>query len=328
MKTYNNLYPKICDTDNLRLAFANASRGKSHYKEVQAFKSDMDGHLAKLQDLLTSKSFKNAPYARFVTKEYHKERHIAKLPFFPDRIIQHALMQAILPIYDKHLIRDTFACIKGRGIHDGYKRLIKALKHNADGTRYCLQIDIKKFYPSIDNRVLKVMLRKRISCKDTLWLLDEIIDSAQGLPIGNYTSQHLANIYLSDFDHWCKESTKCKYYYRYCDDIVILGDSKKWLHDLRKQITAYLADHLHLQVKGNWQVFPVAARGIDFLGYRFYHTHTLLRKRIKMSIKKRVRQIKGHASPKNSRSVRSSLSSYKGWLKYGNCHNLKRSLGL
>jgi hypothetical protein len=328
MKTYNNLYSIICDRDNLRTAFANASRGKSHYKEVQAFKTDMDGHIDRLEYLLRSKVFKNAPYIQFTTNEYHKERHIAKLPFYPDRIIQHAVMQALLPIYDKHLIRDTFACVKGRGIHDGFKRLRKALKSDAAGTTYCLQVDIKKFYPSIDNQVMKNLLRKRISCKDTLWILDEIIDSARGLPIGNYTSQHLANIYLSDFDHWCKEVLRCKYYYRYCDDIVILDSDKDRLHDIRKQITTYLGDRLKLQVKGNWQVFPVASRGIDFLGYRFFHTHTLLRKRIKMSIRKRMVQIQGHASPHNSKAVRSSISSYKGWLKYGNCQNLKRSLGL
>lgn len=112
-----------------------------------------------------------------------------------------------------------------------------------------------------------------------LWLLDEIIDSADGVPIGNYLSQYFANLYLAYFDHWIKEEKGVKYYYRYADDIVILGSDKEKLQSLLHEMRAYLRDRLKLKIKRNYQVFPVDSRGIDFLGYLFYHSHTLLRKK-------------------------------------------------
>jgi RNA-directed DNA polymerase len=328
MKRYNNLYHQICDPANVLEAFRNASRGKSHYREVVAFKKDMESGVDRIVKLLKSKTFKNGEYIRFVSDEYGKARNIAKLPFYPDRIIQHAVCQVLMPIWDSQLIRDTYACVKGRGIHDGVRRIKKALKSDPSGTTYCLQIDINKYYPNIDNAIMKQIVRKKVKCADTLWLLDEIIDSDKGLPIGNYTSQHLANIYLSDFDHYCKEVLGARYYFRYCDDIVILGADKDTLRTYFTHIKEYLADKLNLTIKANWQIFPVSSRGIDFLGYRFFHTHTLLRKRIKLAMKKRVLQISRHASPANSKAVRCTLSSYKGWLIHANCNNLRRSLSL
>ena len=328
MKRYGNLYHKICEPDNVAEAFRNASKGKAHYREVVAFKQDMEGHIERIVHLLKTKTFRNAPYTRFITNEYGKPRGIAKLPFFPDRIIQHAVCRVLMPIWDAQLIRDTYACVKGRGIHDGVRRIKSALKDDRAGTTYCLQIDIKKYYPSIDNAIMKQIVRRKVKCADTLWLLDEIIDSDKGLPIGNYTSQHLANIYLSDFDHYCKEALGIKHYHRYCDDIVILGADKDTLRTYLSHIRKYLDEKLNLQVKSTWQIFPVKARGIDFLGYRFYHSHILLRKRIKKAMKRRILQISRHASPANSKAVRCTISSYKGWLVHGNCHNLMRSLSL
>lgn len=140
--------------------------------------------------------------------------------------------------------------------------------------------------------------------------MDGIIDSAPGIPIGNYISQFLANFYLTGFDHWIKQTKHVKHYFRYADDIVILADDKPYLHGLLSKIKDYLAT-LKLQVKGNYQVFPIVARGIDFVGYRIYPTHTLLRK----SIKKRFIKAK---KPQ-------SLAAYKGWLKHCNARNLERT---
>ena len=115
-----------------------------------------------------------------------------------------------------------------------------------------------------------------------MWLLDLIIDSHnEGLPIGSYLSQYLANFYLSYFDHWLIEQKKVKYVIRYMDDIIILSDNKKFLHQLRKDIEIYLNNELDLKLKDNWQVYPVESRGIDFVGYKSYHTHRLLRKKTK-----------------------------------------------
>ena len=118
-----------------------------------------------------------------------------------------------------------------------------------------------KFYPSIDHEILKQVVRRKIKDKRLLWLLDEIIDSADGVPIGNYLSQYFANLYLAYFDHWIKEEKRIKYYYRYADDIVILGSDKNELHSLLHEIRAYLSDRLKLKVKRNYQVFPVDKSG-------------------------------------------------------------------
>lgn len=147
-------------------------------------------------------------------------------------------------------------------------------------------------------------------------LLYEIIDSAPGLPIGNYLSQYLANFYLSYFDHWMKEEKGVKYYFRYADDIVALASSKTYLHQLFIEMNNYINDRLNLQFKGNHQVFPVNSRGIDFVGYVHYHTHTLLRKSIKKRFAKSVSKKKKHAS----------IAAYWGWAKHADSKNLLKKL--
>lgn len=324
MKRIGSTYNQICSVENVQLALSNAMKGKSHYKDVRKVRQNPSQYVDGLHHILSTRSFKNAPYKSFERVENGKSRVIYKLPFYPDRILHHAICQVLEPIWTRTYIRDTYACIKGRGIHDGVRRMKKSLQSDPIGTQYCLKIDITKFYPSVDNHIMKEIVAKRLKCADTLALLNEIIDSTQGLPIGNYLSQHLSNLYLSDFDHYCKEDLGIKYYFRYCDDIVILGSSKSELHELKKLISTYLKDRLSLQIKRNWQVFPVCARGIDFLGYRFYHSHALLRKRIASRFKAKMRRIKKSGSH-TSEASRSTMAAYNGWLKHGNCHNLKRS---
>ena len=155
-----------------------------------------------------------------------KRREIYQLPYFPDRITHHAIMNILEPIWVSVFTSDTYSCIKNRGIHAAAKRLKRELKLDPEGTKYCLKIDVRKFYPSIDHEILKQVVRRKIKDKRLLWLLDEIIDSADGVPIGNYLSQYFANLYLAYFDHWIKEE-RIKYYYRYADDIVILGSDNE-----------------------------------------------------------------------------------------------------
>ncbi|MNR07043.1 reverse transcriptase [compost metagenome] len=177
-------------------------------------------------------------------------------------------------------------------------------------------MDIVKFYPNVDHDILKALLRKKFKDNDLLWLLDEIIDSADGLPIGNYLSQYFANFYLTYFDHWIKEQKGVKYYFRYADDIVILSNNKPHLHEILFDIKQYLSTNLKLQVKGNYQVFPVEARGIDFVGYKFYHTHTLLRKSIKKRFAKAVSKTKNKAI----------IAAYNGWAKHCDSKHLLKKL--
>lgn len=229
-------------------------------------------------------------------------------------------MNVMEPIWVKTFITNTYSCVKNRGIHKLAKDIQRDLKLYPEKTKYCLKIDITKFYPSIDHEILKQIIRRKIKDKKLLVLLDEIIDSADGVPIGNYLSQFFANLYLTYFDHWLKEEIGLKFYYRYADDIVILHDSKEFLHNVLIAMKFYLNLNLKLKIKPNYQIFPVDSRGIDFVGYKFFHTHTLLRKSIKLRLNKlKDRYLKGEISLSE---LDRRMSSYFGWLKYCNSKNL------
>lgn len=323
MKRYGNLYSKIYDVENIKLAHKNARKGKSHYSEVKMVEANPEKYLMKIHNMLKNKTFRNSEYEVFTRTCNGKEREIFKLPYFPDRIVHHCIMNVLEPIWMKTLIADTYSSLKGRGIHRGVKRVKKALK-DREGTKYCLKMDVRKFYPSIDHNILKQIIRKKIKDKDLLWLLDEIIDSAEGVPIGNYLSQYFGNLYLSGLDHWAKEVKACKYYFRYCDDIVILHSNKRYLSQLRKDISEYLNVELNLTLKNNWQVFPVDSRSIDFLGYRFFHSHILLRKTTAIRFKQKIKNIREKYHVLTPINILSSIMSSWGWMKHANCYRLER----
>lgn len=322
MKRYNNLYEKIYSMENIKLAHKNAKKGKAHYSEVKMIDVNPYKYFIEIHEMLKNKTFKNSKYKMFIKTDSGKAREIFKLPYFPDRIIHHCIMNILEPIWMKTLITDTYSSLKKRGIHKGVKRIKDAL-NNRENTQYCLKIDVKKFYPSIDHAVLKQLIRKKIKDKDLLWILDEIIDSADGVPIGNYLSQYFGNLYLSGLDHWVKEQKQCRYYFRYCDDIVILHANKSYLSKLKKEIAEYLEKKLNISLKENWQVFPVDMRGIDFLGYRFFHNYTLLRKSITIRFKKRIKNIKKNHNRLTPVNILSGVMSYCGWMRYANCYRLQ-----
>ena len=267
MKRYNNLYSQITSYYNLQLAHKNAQKGKRHYPEVVKVNAREEWYLTDLQKQLQDKSFVNSEYKTFTKYGGKKNRIIYRLPYYPDRIVHHAIMNVCEPIWQSTLIRDTYAALKGRGIHDGVNRMKKFLQ-DRDNTLYCLKFDIQKFYPGINNDILFYdILPKKIKCKDTLWLLGKIVYSTLGLPIGNYLSQIKGNLFLSPFDWFIKQTKRIKYFARYCDDLVILRNSKQYLHELKQECEEWLWDNLKLQIKGDWQIFPRLKRSIDFLGY-------------------------------------------------------------
>lgn len=314
MKRIGNLYQQIISIENLKASELKARRGKSHQYGVQMFDKNKEQNLELLHDILKSKSYQTSEYTKFIVFE-PKERLVFKLPYFPDRITHHAIMNVLEPLFTKWFTNDTYSSIKGKGIHNAAENMKLALK-DQDNTRYCLKLDIVKFYPNVNHDILKALLRKKIKDNDLLWLLDEIIDSADGLPIGNYLSQYFANFYLTYFDHWIKEDKAIKYYFRYADDIVILSGNKPHLHQIFSEIKQYLNDNLKLDIKDNYQVFPVEDRSIDFVGYRFYHTHTLIRK----SIKKRF------AKALSKKKNKATIAAYKGWTKHADTKNLLKKL--
>ena len=296
MKTYKNLYPQIYDFENIHRAYLKARRNKRYKAEVLEFSAHLEENLIDIQNRLVWKMYQPGPYKLFTIYE-PKERLIAALPFV-DRVVHHALCNIIEPIFERSMIHDSYACRRGQGVLSGVKRTTRFLRDAARrwGKVYCLKADVTKFFPSIDHETLKQIIRKRISCPDTLALIDMIIDSTEtdrGLPIGSLTSQLWANVYLNELDHFVKETLRIQYYIRYMDDFVIFHHDKHRLGEILQAITDFLGDSLRLTLNHKTQIFPIRPRCIDFLGYRIWPDHRLLRKanvrRTKRKFRKQAR---------------------------------------
>lgn len=318
------IWQEVCSMENLIKAHKNAQKGKGWYKEVKIINSNPEPYLKELQERLINKTYKTSEYTTFIKKDGKKERLIYKLPYYPDRICQWAVVQVIEPFIINNFTSDTYSAIPKRGIHQCLQKLNKVLYLYPEETKYCLKLDIKQYYPSINHNILKEKYKRLFKDKDLLWLLDEIINSTKeekGIPIGNYLSQYSGNFYLSDFDHWIKEKERIKYYYRYMDDIVILGKTKEELQNIRKEIDKYLLK-LELSLKENWQIFPTRVRGVDFVGYRSFGKYILLRKDTKRNFKNKMNKIKLKEDNLSYSDI-CCIESYNGWLKYCDSFRLK-----
>lgn len=323
MKRLNNLHKFVCNIQAIELADDCTRRGK-HNWGIKKHDLHRESDNVKLLKDLENLTYKTSEYDKFTIYE-PKERVIFRLPYYPDRIAQWSIMLTMEPIWTKTFIDQTYSCIKERGIHKLAKDVKKALREDIQGTKYCLKLDVRKFYPSITHSILKYkIIRRKVKDNKMLTLLDEITDSADGVPIGNYLSQFFANLYLTYFDHWLKEEIRVKHYFRYADNIVILSDSKERLREILILIKMYFHQELNLEVKPNYQIFPVESRGIDFAGYVFFHTHTKLRKSIKQRIFKKINKYK--SGKITLEELQRSLTSYFGWLKYCNSKNLLQKI--
>ena len=318
MKRVGNLYDKIYDIENIKLAHKNARKGKTHYSEVKQVDSNVDYYCKQISDMLKDKTFTNSQYNVFTKNDKGKERVIYKLPYYPDRVVHHAILQVLEPIWKKTFIRSTYQSIKGRGVHRAKVDVEQAIKQLGNNARYA-QMDIKKFYPSVDNEIMKQIVAKKIKCKDTLWLLCTIIDSMDGLPIGNYISQYLGNLYLTYFDHEMKEKYQCRHYFRYCDDIVIISNYKDKVSKMVEVANTKLGG---LKVKLKTQIKQdKVSNGLDFLGFVFYGNKTLLRKSIASNFKRTADEFVRNAS----KDLLNSVISYNGWIIVSDSYNLWKS---
>jgi RNA-directed DNA polymerase len=326
MKRHGNLWEKIISLENLNESYIKARKGKRWQRNVQNFERNIIPNLKSIQRSLITKTFTTSEYK--VKRIYEpKERDIYVLPFYPDRIIQHALLRVIIPIWDGLMINDSYACREGKGMHQGSQKVMLHIKKY----KYCLKCDIKKFYPSIDHDILINIIRKKIKCKDTLWLMENIVRSISGgknTPIGNYTSQWFGNLYMNELDQWIKHTKKRKAYVRYCDDFVLFDDDKVELYKLKEEIESFLKTELDLTFS-KWSIFPVT-QGLDYLGYRHFKKKILLRKRTAKRVKRRMKLLPKKLLRKEITidQYRSSIASTEGWLRWANCRNLSISLQL
>ncbi|MZQ75273.1 MAG: reverse transcriptase [Peptoclostridium sp.] len=320
MKRTGYLFEKIVDINNIKTAIINASKKKKKRTCVKKVLANIEFHAKEIQDMLQDDSYLPSPYyvESIIDNSSCKQRVIFKPKFYPDQIIHWATMQVLEPVLMRGMSRYCCGSIPGRGGAHGQKALKKWLRRDRKHTKYTLQLDISKFYPSIDQEILKTQLRRKIKDGRCLQLLDKIIEStSSGLPIGNFTSQWLANFYLEGLDHFIKEKLKIKYAIRYMDDIVMFGSNKKKLHKARKLIAEYL-ETLKLRLKCNYQVFKTDSRPLDFLGFRFYRDHITLRRRNALRIRRRAIRIKkkGYFNLKDS----AAMLSYLGWIYHSDSH--------
>lgn len=230
MKRVGYIYQDICSIKNIQQAIMNASKGKKNRRVVRNIVEHEEQAANEIRAILLSTSYKPKPYHKFIIKDgpSKKERTIYCPAFYPDQIIHWAIMQVIEPIMMKGMYEFSCGSIPGRGIHYGKRYIERWLHRDRKNTKYCLKLDVKKYYPHIDNSVLKAKFREKIKDEEALRLIDTIIDShAEGLPIGNYTSQWWANFYLEGLDHYIKENLHIKYYLRYMDDMVLFSSNKK-----------------------------------------------------------------------------------------------------
>lgn len=320
MRRVGNIYCKIKDRANIEKAIDKASLGKKKRRDVAKVLENKEKYINKICDMLDSESYVPSEYMikKIVDGSSNKERIIFKPQFFPDQIIHWAIMLQLEDAFRRGMYDYTLASIKNRGIIKGVKYLKKILKADKKNTKYVLKIDISKYYPSIDQKILKSKLTRIIKCEQTLNLLNKIIEStSSGIPIGNYCSQWFANFFLQDFDHFVKEKLKIKYYIRYMDDMVFFSSNKKTLHKVYFEIEKYL-NSLNLKIKDNWQVFRLDKRFLDFLGYKFYRNYVTIRRRNFIRISKRIRKI----SKKDKLEFKDAAAaiSYIGWVKHCNSH--------
>lgn len=327
MKRHGNLWNKIIDKDNLLLAFKKAKRHKSWQQKVIKVEQNLEEMIEKLRESLINGTYKTSGYRQ--KKIYEpKERTIYILPFYPDRIVHHAIMNILEPIWDKLFISHSYACRKNKGQHKGSIKCMEYVRKN----RFCLKCDISKFYPSINHEILKRIIRKKIKCKRTIKLLDEIIDSIDtptNVPIGNYLSQWFGNLYLNELDVYMKQDNHVKNYIRYCDDFLLFSNDKVLLKELAKKIEEFVTVKLKLKLS-KCDLFPTS-QGVDFLGYRhFPKGYILVRKTTVKRMKRRLRKLKweiktGRLAKDRAISVIGSLM---GWLRWANTYNLKIKLQL
>lgn len=346
MKKYlKNIFKDICSYENLHQAYINARKCKRFRDEVLRFTNNLEENLLDIQTELQNHTYKVGKYREFYIHE-PKKRLIMSLPF-KDRVVQWAIYQVLNPVFQKTFITDSFACIVGRGTHKAVERLSYWL-HQVDRKPqryYYLKLDITKYFYRVDHGVLLGILEKKIKDNELMWLLRTIVDSEdtsfglpidksleevtdrlpdKGMPIGNLTSQMFANIYLNELDQLVKRQLRVKYYIRYMDDVIILSNDKKQLHQYKDIIQEFLENELKLNLNRKTAIRPISL-GIEFVGYRLWPTHIKLKKPTALKMKRRLKQIQDdYAEGKiDFEKANATVQSYLGVLKHCNSFNLK-----
>ncbi len=324
MKRVGNLYSRLISFENLYLAFKKAFKGSNKSKESLHFHFHLEKEIIQLIDELETKTYCPSPFYYFKIFD-PKEREIAVAPF-RDRVVHHAIVNVLEPIYEKRFIYDSYATRKGKGTHKAILRAQHFLRRN----QWFLKGDIKKYFYNVDNDILLYIIQRKIKDRDLLWLLEKIIRHGgkdnKGIPIGNLTSQFLANVYLDLFDYFIKQQLRIKYYIRYMDDFVIFSQDKIYLKELRQVIEQYLRENLRLELKEKSVIINQRNHGLGFLGARIYPKIIRIRaENLKRSLKKyhlRIHQYKNGVLQESD--LQKSFSSILGYLSFFDSYELRK----
>ena len=336
MKTFNNLYTKLCSRENLEKAFKMARKGKTKKSYVINFEKNLDEELNKLQEELIDETYTPKKLQRFIVRD--PKTRVIHASSFRDRIVYHALINVIGPIFEKRFIYDSYASRINKGTHkalirfDVFKRktshngkLIKNARNANEVCGYILKCDIRHYFETIDHSILLSMLERKISDKKVIFLIKKILmnyDSkvpGKGMPLGNYTSQFFANVYLNELDYFIKHALKVKCYMRYVDDFIIFHYEKRTLFFYLENIKRFLGKlkiELHQE---KTKIIPLR-NGVPFVGYRIFYMHKLLRKRNLKLFVSRIRQRKEQFQ-QGKMPKEEFMQSIKGWLGYAQWAN-------
>jgi len=324
MKTYKHLWEQLITKENFELAYQNSIRGKGWQRQIQIFQKNKEENLEAVRQLVINEQFHTSEYKEQTIYE-PKERIIYKLPYCPDRIVQHAVMNVLKPIMLNLFIENTYACIKNRG---QIKASLKCSEY-VRKYRYCLKGDIKKFYPSINQHILSNMLHRIIKDDKFMRLVDDIIFSYPGgynCPIGNYCSQWFGNFYLTVLDNYVLHELKPDGYERFCDDFLLFSNDKEFLQYCKRKIEVFILDKLDLEYS-KAEVFDVK-QGVDFCGYRSFDGYVLIRKNTSKRLKKRFKYIDEHIDDEDFdlTHAKGQVDSGNGTMKHACSYNLRKSI--
>ncbi|MBU0470380.1 MAG: hypothetical protein KKA62_01625 [Nanoarchaeota archaeon] len=345
MKSYRNIYPKVCSSENINLAWKKARKRKTLKRYVVDFEKDIENNLNILRIELLLHSYRPKPLRTFILRD-PKTRKIS-VSDFRDRIVHQAICNVIEPIFEKSFIYDSYANRKGKGTLTAIKRLEKfqrkvsknktivrksSRKNNFRG--FYLKGDIKSYFDSIDHKRLIEIISRKIKDKELLFLIQNIIlnhnskDKGEGMPLGNLTSQFLANVYLNELDHFIKYQLKVKYYVRYVDDFVILHNDKNKLGLYKEKINNFLKTGLLIELNTDKSKIKPLSRGVGFLGFRIFHHHRLLKKKSTKRIYKKLDLFEKNYSSKKI-DYDYVYNSFEGWIAYvrnANTYKLRKRI--
>ena len=321
------LYEKMMDRAYIREIIVQAAKGKHHRREVRRVLADLDGYVEKAYAMIVAESYVPTPPS--IREAYdpssEKIRLLKIVPFWPDGIMHWMLVETMRPVLMRGMYHWSCASVPGRGGKQVHKYIRRILRDDPKGTKYCAELDIKQYYPSIPIRGLIWALARKIKDKRFLRVVYSVLESCGGgLAIGYYICQWLANYYLETLDHFITAMPGVKYMTRYMDNITLFGPNKKQLHRAKNQIADFLK-RLRLELKGNWQIYPVSKRMVSAVGYRFARTHIILRKRNFLRFTRQCRRVKKKldAGKPISFVQASGLLSRIGQLQHCNSHNAR-----